>query len=764
MDYENPVSDNSTHATVLILSGIAVLFGLLNFYIVSLTPVESVDGDDAEANKKYDAVEVEDGGRAGATREEQTKLLLEIYNAITVGAKAFLYAEYKICAIFCICFAAVILGLVAWGQTPVDGALTALAFIIGAITSMFSGYIGMCVAVFSNARTTVAAQKTGYQYCFNTAFRAGLCMGFALNGLALFVLYVLCVLYKYQYADVRWSVLFELISGYGLGGSTIAMFGRVGGGIYTKAADVGADLVGKVIHGIPEDDPRNPATIADNVGDNVGDIAGMGADLFGSFAEATCACLVIGSQTPDIVAAGWGAVCYPMVVSAIGMVCCFVCSFLIYLYPVTHENRIEMQLRLQLIFTTLLMLPMQLIPIIWLPDHFVITGVSKVFEASKYDAYTCVVIGVSGGLIIGLVTEYYTSKEFTPVLELVESTTTGAATNIIYGLSLGYKSAIIPVLVLAFLIYVSFERADLYGVSLCACGMLSNMATGLTIDAYGPVTDNAGGIAEMALLPKEVRRKTDALDAAGNTTAAIGKGFAIGSAALVSLALFGAFVTRIEAAALEAGRGERPSREILTPIIFSFLLVGAMIPYAFSAMTMRSVGQAAKLMVEEVKRQFDANPELLVEGTTCRPDYEKCVAISTDASLREMLAPAALVILSPLVTGTFFGVQALYAVLTGSLLSSVLLAVSMSNTGGAWDNAKKYIELEKEKGTNKYGGKGSDCHKAAVIGDTVGDPLKDTSGPALNIVMKLMAIISLVFANYFYGLCEGNGLFKMPNH
>lgn len=373
----------------------------------------------------------------------------------------------------------------------------------------------------------------------------------------------------------------------------------------------------------------------------------------------------------------------------------------------------------------------------------------------------CVVIGALGGLFIGLTTEYYTSKEFSPTMELVESCKTGAATNIIYGLSLGYNSTVLPIFVLATIVYASFERCDLYGIALCACGMLSNMATGLTIDAYGPVSDNAGGIAEMSGLPKEVRKKTDALDAAGNTTAAVGKGFAIGSAALVSLALYGAFVVRVNKAMTDKDpTAVADPREILTPIVLAFLLVGAMVPYWFSAMTMRSVGKAAMLMVFEVERQFKEKPELLDENTTVRPDYAKCVEISTKASLKEMVPPAALVILAPLITGTFFGIYAVYALLTGSLLSSVQLAISMSNTGGAWDNAKKFIELNPEAG---YGKKGGDCHKAAVIGDTVGDPLKDTSGPALNIVMKLMAIISLVFANYFYNINDGHGVFDMPN-
>jgi len=765
------VSDKSTSCVIYILSVLAVLWGMIQFFIISRTKVESIEFENSEQGTLNVSLTEPSDTEApppldeSAHKAKQTALLIEIYEAIRVGAQAFLWAEYKICAIFCLGFVSVIIGLVSWGQNPQAGALTGLAFVVGALTSIISGYIGMTVAVYSNVRTTINACKEGYRECFNTAFRAGAVMGFCLNGLGLFVIYVLLCFYSLHYQRQDWSTLMECISGYGLGGSTIAMFGRVGGGIYTKAADVGADLVGKVIHGIPEDDPRNPATIADNVGDNVGDVAGMGADLFGSFAEATCACLVIGSQSADLVDAGWGALMFPLIISALGLVVCFICSFVATdIYPVTAEDRVELGLRLQLILTTLVMLPISMISIQWLPETFELNGVAKICHGTQIKAFVCVVIGVCGGLIIGLTTEYYTSKLFAPVKELVESTKTGAATNIIHGLALGYKSTILPVFVLAILVYTSFELLDMYGISLCACGMLSNLATGLTIDAYGPVCDNAGGIAEMAELPKYVRAKTDALDAAGNTTAAVGKGFAIGSAALVSLALYGAFVVRVRTASIADGNGDSP-REILTPIIFAFLLVGAMIPYWFSAMTMKSVGSAAMLMVFEVQRQFEANPNLLIEGTTERPDYRQCVAISTDASLREMVAPAALVIFSPLITGTFFGVYALYALLTGSLLSSVMLAISMSNTGGAWDNCKKFIELtgvEHPKGV--INGKGTDCHKAAVVGDTVGDPLKDTSGPALNIVMKLQAIISLVFANYFYQINQGHGLFKMPSN
>lgn len=654
---------------------------------------------------------------------------------------------------FCAVFAVIIFALISWGTSISAGFLTTLSFLFGAVTSIASGYIGMRVAVFSNVRTTINAQKDGYKECFNTAFRAGSVMGFALTGLGIAVLYTTLCLYSVFFSVTDWPMMMDCISGFGLGGSTIALFGRVGGGIYTKAADVGADLVGKVIHGIPEDDPRNPATIADNVGDNVGDVAGMGADLFGSFAESTCAALVIAAQTPSLRDAGWGAVCFPLAVSSIGIIVCLLTSFVAtHLYPVTTESRIEIALRLQLIITTIAMIPATfLVAKTYLPLTFFIDGVAVSHEVTSSDAVICVIVGAVGGLIIGLTTEYYTSKEYDPVKELANSCKTGAATNIIYGLALGYKSVIAPVFILATVIYISFELLDLYGVALAAVGMLSNLATGLTIDAYGPVCDNAGGIAEMAELPREVRVKTDALDAAGNTTAAVGKGFAIGSAALVSLALYGAFVTRIN----ESGKlANNSDISILQPLVFSFLLIGSMLPYWFSAMTMKSVGDAAQEMVEEVKRQFKETPELLDPNTRLRPDYDRCVAISTQSALREMIAPGALVLLAPLITGTFFGVFAVYGLLTGSLLSGVQLAVSMSNTGGAWDNAKKLIE-----GT---GGKGTDIHKAAVVGDTVGDPLKDTSGPSLNILMKLMAILSLVFADYFASINNGQGILNLP--
>jgi len=530
------------------------------------------------------------------------------------------------------------------------------------------------------------------------------------------------------------QALFECVASYGLGGSSIALFGRVGGGIYTKAADVGADLVGKVEQGIPEDDPRNPAVIADNVGDNVGDIAGMGADLFGSFAEASCAALVVAADSDSgILVNNWNAMLVPVLISGTGIVACIFTSLIAsHLMAVKSQSQIEPALKRQLLVSTVLETPLLLLLCyFWLPKYFCIGDL----RVNHWGAAVCAVSGLWAGLLIGYVTEYFTSHSYKPVREVSASCKTGAATNIIYGLALGYVSVIIPVLALAVSIFVSLKLAGLYGISLAALGILSTLSIGLTIDAYGPISDNAGGIAEMGGLGDQVRERTDALDAAGNTTAAIGKGFAIGSAAFVSLALFGAFVTRV--------RGVHPNFkvDILQPFQFCGLLIGAMLPYAFSALTMKSVGKAALAMVEEVRRQFLEIPGIM-EGTG-QPDYERCVAISTQSSLREMILPGVLVMGSPLVVGFIMGTGALAGLLAGGLVSGVQMAISSSNTGGAWDNAKKYIEA------GAHGGKGSEPHKAAVVGDTVGDPLKDTSGPALNILMKLMAVESLVFAPFF---------------
>jgi inorganic pyrophosphatase len=711
-----------------------------------------------------------------------TSKLIGIYDAIREGADSFLRAEYTICAYFIASFGVVVLLMTSYVEKKFQidqGGLTAISFVAGGLTSIVSGLIGMKVAVFANARTTVmAAGPNPWTDAFNTAFRAGSVMGFSLCGLSMLVLYVLAHLFAVHFKD--WNTiliddadcsdgcahkdalhLMEALAGYGLGGSSIALFGRVGGGIYTKAADVGADLAGKVVAGIPEDDPRNPATIADNVGDNVGDVAGMGSDLFGSFAEATCAALVVASQSAELIHyGGWAGLMFPVAISGGGILVCMICSFLAtHIQPVKKESDIEKVLKVQLGATTIMLTGVvYILAYLFLPSKFALKAVSgTVLTFTPTKAWGCTVAGLWSGCMIGFITEYYTSHSYKPVREVAASCETGAATNIIYGLALGYKSTILPVTLLSIVIYLSFYLGDMYGVALAALGMLSNLATCLAIDVYGPICDNAGGIAEMSELPETVREKTDALDAAGNTTAAIGKGFAIGSACLVGLALFGAFVTRAHL--------ELASVSLVSPLIFASLVFGAMIPYWFSAMTMKSVGQAANEMVREVARQFREIPGLL-EGTPGHgpPDHARCIAISTDASLREMVAPAVLVMSTPLLFGIFLGVDAVAGLLAGAISSSIQMAISASNTGGAWDNAKKYVE----KGALIIDGvvqrKGSEIHKAAVVGDTVGDPLKDTSGPALNIVMKLMAILALVFADFFISINDGKGLFDLPRH
>ena len=736
---------------------------------------------------------------AGEAEADSYQKLRQIYRDIQAGAKAFLAAEYRMCLAFLVVFGVGMIFFVAKVESGWDfkiGTLTAFSFFVGGITSMVSGYIGMMIAVFTNARCTMCATQTpdslAWRDSFNAAFRGGAVMGFALSGLGLLVMYFLMCMYVSAFdVAVEAVKLMECIAGFGLGGSAIALFGRVGGGIYTKAADVGADLAGKVVAGIPEDDPRNPATIADNVGDNVGDVAGMGSDLFGSFGEATCAALVITAQSHDLVSAGWDTLIFPLYISSVGILVCMATSFVATDFrPVRSESSIEEVLKTQLTLSTVGM-TVAMFPVcaMFMPQEFYLgpksfasacvegVNTSKCVTMGPMSAFCCIAAGLWGGLIIGFVTEYYTSHSYNPVREVARSTETGAATNIIYGLALGYKSTIIPVGILAGIVFVAFSLMDMYGVALASLGMLGTLSTCLAIDVYGPICDNAGGIAEMAELPEAVREKTDALDAAGNTTAAIGKGFAIGSAALVSLALTAAFVTRTEV--LENGVN------LLNPTVFSFLLIGSMLPYWFSAMTMKSVGVAAMEMVKEVKRQFDTIPGLL-EGTPghAPPDHARCIKISTDASLREMVPPAILVMTAPIATGMFFGVEAVVGLLAGGMASGVQLAISASNTGGAWDNAKKYVEKgglyidmpKRDEVTgeiirDEFGSpilvpvrqrKGSECHKAAVVGDTVGDPLKDTSGPALNILMKLMAILSLVFADFFMSINNGQGYLNIP--
>jgi H(+)-translocating pyrophosphatase len=661
-----------------------------------------------------------------------------ISTAISEGASSFLWAEYRIMAGFMVVFGLII--FVVLGSLSGDGdhwmpaLFSTISFEVGAATSIISGFIGMKIAVAANSRTAIRA-SISIGDGFVTAFKAGAVMGFALVSAALINLFILICLYKLHFHNDAVG-LYEAISAYGLGGSSIALFGRVGGGIYTKAADVGADLVGKVEKNIPEDDPRNPAVIADNVGDNVGDIAGMGADLFGSFAEATCAALVVSSKAPEL-GVSWSAMMFPLLITATGIIVCLLTSFVAtHILVVSDISEIEPSLKRQLLISTILMTPViYALTAVFLPHEFTLEFNGDIKTPKSWHIFFCVACGLWSGLIIGYVTEYFTSNAYGPVKDVAYSSRTGAATLIIYGLALGYKSVIIPVICLCVTIYVSFSLASVYGIAVAALGILSTLAIGLTIDAYGPISDNAGGIAEMAGMGPEVRKRTDALDAAGNTTAAVGKGFAIGSAALVSLALFGAYTT-------SAGL---MTVNILDPYPFAGLLYGSMLPYWFSAMTMKSVGKAALAMVEEVREQFRTIPGLM-EGTGV-PNYRRCVEISTQASLREMLPPGALVMLTPLFVGFLFGTEALAGVLVGGLVSGVQVAISMSNSGGAWDNAKKYIE------SGILSGKGSDAHHAAVVGDTVGDPFKDTSGPALNILMKLMAIISLVFA----GALKHNG-------
>jgi len=672
------------------------------------------------------------------------RVMVEISGHIADGATSFLIEQYKWLSLYIVAFAIVIGFVVSWPAT--------VAFVFGSITSCASGYIGMKTAVLCNVRTCHecwGSLKRG----FETALRGGSIMGLALVSLAIECLYITMwivlgwvgtqtdapsndpTIHKMEY-------IFAAIAGYGLGGSSIALFARVAGGIYTKAADVGADLSGKNEYGMNEDDPRNPACIADNVGDNVGDIAGMGADLFGSFAESTCAAFLLLANAcepstvfadavtyKDIMA---GQLMFPLLVSSVGVLSGLL-SILItrFAFPVNEIVQIERTLKILLLISTVLMTPVVIgLALACYPTDQtfeLIDGVHR-YEVVWWHAAVPVLMGLWGGLIIGVITEYYTSHSYRPVREIAETQRISAATGIIFGLSLGYFSNGIPVIVTAACALISHNFCGMYGVALAALGMLATLTVTLTVDAYGPISDNAGGIAEMAEVGAATREKTDALDAAGNTTAAIGKGFAIGSAALVSIALFGAFCVRADITSLD----------LLDAWAFTGLLIGALMPYIFSGMTMRSVGIAAQDMVSECMRQFPG----IISGAH-QPDYTRCVSIATRASIKEMVAPGALVILTPIVFGLALGKNCTAGILLGALSSGIQLAISMSNTGGAWDNAKKYIEA----GGLPGHAKGSAAHKNAVTGDTVGDPLKDTSGPALNILIKLSAIVSVMFGS-----------------
>jgi len=659
-------------------------------------------------------------------REKSVSEMKRISNIIEKGAITFLKTEYIVMALFIAAFS-VLLVLATNFETT-------LSFIAGAITSILCGWIGMMIAVKTNVKTTHAAW-TSLSEGFKVALVGGSVMGLSLVSIGVLGLLLVIYLMK-QFSGLEQLEMYECIAGYGLGGSSIALFGRVGGGIYTKAADVGADLAGKLSEGLEEDDVRNPATIADNVGDNVGDIAGMGADLFGSFAESTCAALVLAASAKDL-KDHWSSMMYPVLVSTsgifVGMLTLMIRSFAP-CFQVREDKDVERALKGVLIISTALMTPV----VVWLswaclPEQFEMENGTKTQTVEWYYCAASIVLGLWSGLIIGYVTEYYTSSTYSPVRSIAKTQQQSAATGVIVGLAVGYVSCIVPTFCLGISVLIAHTLVGMFGVALAALGMLGTLTMGLTIDAYGPISDNAGGIAEMTLFEEEgekVRERTDCLDAAGNTTAAIGKGFAIGSAALVSLALFGAFCVRAKVQEVD----------ILDPWVFTGLLFGAMMPYAFAAWTMKSVGEAADQMVQECKRQFELG--ILNDPPEAEPDYEKCIKISTDASLVEMIAPGLLVILSPIVAGLGFGKNACAGMLSGALVSSVQLAISMSNSGGAWDNSKKWISAG---GLGEDQRKGSEAHKNSVTGDTVGDPLKDTSGPALNIVMKLTAIISLVF-------------------
>ena len=619
----------------------------------------------------------------------------EIAGSIAEGASAFLRSEYKILAIFIAVLFVLISLFINLG--------TGICFVIGAGFSMLAGYFGMKVATRANVRTANAAMESGMTRALSIAFSGGSVMGMCVVGLGLLGCSLIYIL------TGNYSILF----GFSLGASSIALFARVGGGIYTKAADVGADLVGKVEAGIPEDDPRNPAVIADNVGDNVGDVAGMGADLFESYVGAIVSALTLGVAAKGLFT-GAGAI-YPLVIAAVGILASMIATFFVRGKEGSNPHK---ALKMGTYVSTLIVAVASFV-------------LSKLFFGRMYYAFA-IVAGLVVGLVIGFVTEVYTSEDYRSVKRIASQSETGSATTIISGVAVGMRSTWVPILLIGVGIYVSYSVTnDLYGIALAAVGMLSTTGITVAVDAYGPIADNSGGIAEMSGLDHSVREITDKLDAVGNTTAAIGKGFAIGSAALTALALFVSYATEVKLSSIN----------LLSPYVVIGLLIGGMLPFAFSALTMDSVSKAAYKMIEEVRRQFREIPGIL-EGSG-RPDYGACVSISTRAALHEMVIPGVMAVAVPLIVGILLGPAALGGLLAGSLVTGVLLAIYMSNSGGAWDNAKKYIE------GGHNGGKGSDAHKAAVVGDTVGDPFKDTSGPSINILIKLMTVVSLVFAPIF---------------
>jgi len=649
-------------------------------------------------------------------QDEGNARMKEISGYIREGAMAFLGREYKMVAAFAVALLLIVAIFI--------DVIAAVACLCGAAFSVLAGYIGMKTATDANVRTTNAASKSGMPAALKIAFRGGAVMGLCVVGLGLLGVsgvFIICNLDTGIFANITLDNCATIITGFSLGASFVALFGRVGGGIYTKAADVGADLVGKVEAGIPEDDPRNPAVIADNVGDNVGDVAGMGSDLFESYVGSIVSAITLAIAIPTINSGLLGEVAldpvtgslFPLFLAAIGILASVIAVFFVN----GKTNNPASQLNLGTYISS---------AIVIVASYFLSQACF-----GNIGAFIAVVIGLVVGVAIGKITEFYTSGDFKPVKEIAQQCETGSATCIISGFATGLTSTVFPLLLIAIAILGAYYAFGLYGIAIAAVGMLSTTGIVIAVDAYGPISDNAGGIAEMSELPEEVREITDTLDSVGNTTAAVGKGFAVGSAALTALALF---VSYSQIANLD-------KIDLLDPKVVAGLLIGGMLPMLFSALTMNSVGKAANQMIEEVRRQFHEFPGIM-EGTQ-KPDYARCVDISTGAALKEMLLPGALAVICPIAVGLILGTEALGGLLAGSLVVGVLMAITMSNAGGAWDNAKKYIE------TGHNGGKGSEPHKAAVVGDTVGDPFKDTSGPSLNILIKLMTVVAVVFLPLF---------------
>jgi K(+)-stimulated pyrophosphate-energized sodium pump len=670
-------------------------------------------------------------------QEAGSDRMKEISNYIAEGAMAFLKAEWKILGYFVV-IVAILLAVMAQGNAESDWTI-AIAFVIGAVFSAIAGYIGMKIATRANVRTAHAA-RTSLSKALSVSFTGGSVMGLGVAGLAVLGLGGLFLVLKAYFGaetvdSAEMLKTIEVLTGFSLGAESIALFARVGGGIYTKAADVGADLVGKVEAGIPEDDPRNPATIADNVGDNVGDVAGMGADLFGSYVATVLATIVLGRETKvigDDLIGGFSPILLPMLIAGIGIIFSIVGTWFVRISDNAGVSTDNVQKALNMgNWGSIILTAIACVGLVYwiLPETMVLRNL----EFTKWGVLGAIAVGLVVGTLMSIITEYYTAMGKRPVLSIIRQSSTGHATNVIGGLAVGMESTFLPILVLAGGIWGSYACAGLYGVAIAAAGMMATTAMQLAIDAFGPIADNAGGIAEMSELPKEVREKTDVLDAVGNTTAATGKGFAIASAALTALALFAAFV----------GVAGIDGIDIYKADVLASLFVGGMIPFIFSSLAIRAVGQAAMSMVEEVRRQFRTIPGIM-EGTG-KPEYDKCVAISTQASIKKMMAPGAFAIVSPLVIGFVLGPEALGGFLAGATVSGVLLGMFQNNAGGAWDNAKKSFEKGVEINGEVYYKK-SEPHKASVTGDTVGDPFKDTSGPSMNILIKLMSIVSLVIA------------------